>query len=258
MTELRFAVNIEMWWKDLPLSERLEKTAALGFDAVEFWTWRDKDLEALSATARELGLQITQFTGWGFTPGMNHPDNESAAVEEITAACDAARAIDCRMLTVVAGDDQPGMTREAMHEQVIRTLRRAAPAAEAREVTLMLEPMNRRDHPGHCLYGSEAGLRICRAVDSPRVKLNWDLYHMQVEEGDLCLRLRESFDAVAYLQLADHPGRHEPGTGEIQYARVFREAMDLGYREPIGLECLPRDGEEAAARRIRETAKAAE
>ena len=118
-------------------------------------------------------------------------------------------------------------------------------------VMLILEPMNGRvDHPGHCLYGSPDAVRICREVDSPMVKINWDLYHMQISEGDLCGHLREGFDQVGYLQVADHPGRREPGTGEIHYNRVLREAHDLGYRGFVGLECWPREDERSAALRV--------
>ena len=117
---------------------------------------------------------------------------------------------------------------------------------------LILEPMNIRvDHKGHCLYGSEDAVRICREVDSPMIKINWDLYHMQISEGDLCGRLREGFDQVGYIQVADHPGRHEPGTGEIFYPRVYAELQELGYTGPIGLECSPLEGESAAIERLR-------
>ncbi len=118
-------------------------------------------------------------------------------------------------------------------------------------MTLILEPMNIRvDHKGHCLYGSAPAIRICREVGSSHVKINWDLYHMQISEGDLCGHLREGIREIAYLQLADHPGRHEPGTGEVNYARVLKEAWELGYRGWVGLECTPRDGEETAAMRV--------
>ena len=123
--------------------------------------------------------------------------------------------------------------------------------AEKHEVMLILEPMNGRvDHPGHCLYGSADALRICREVDSPMVKINWDLYHMQISEGDLCGHLREGFDQIGYLQLADHPGRNEPGTGEVHYNRVLKEAFDLGYRDYVGLECRPKTTELAAAQGV--------
>jgi hydroxypyruvate isomerase len=87
-------------------------------------------------------------------------------------------------------------------------------------------------------------------VDSTHVKINWDLYHMQISEGDLCGRLAEGFDQVGYLQLADHPGRREPGTGEIHYARVLRQAHDLGYRGFVGVECYPSEAPLKSARRM--------
>lgn len=247
----RFAVNVEMWWGGLPFLERIRRAAALGFPAIEFWPWRNKDVPAIAALCRELGVEVAQFTAWGFVPGLNDPANHDAFVAEVTAACAAAQELGCRCTTVVAGNDQPGMSREEMHAHVVAGLQRAAPIAEAAGVTLILEPMNVRvDHPGHCLVGSEAGVAICRAVGSKHVKLNWDLYHMQVSEGDLCGHLRDGFDQVGYLQVADHPGRHEPGTGEIHYPRVLRQAFELGYRGFVGLECTPLEGEEAAARRV--------
>jgi hydroxypyruvate isomerase len=82
------------------------------------------------------------------------------------------------------------------------------------------------------------------------VKINWDLYHMQISEGDLCRRLKEGFDQVGYLQVADNPGRNEPGTGEVYFNRVLKEAIDLGYTDFVGLECRPQGDEVVAARRV--------
>jgi hydroxypyruvate isomerase len=82
------------------------------------------------------------------------------------------------------------------------------------------------------------------------IKINWDLYHMQISEGDLCGHLRDGFDQVGYIQVADHPGRHEPGTGEICYKRVFEELSKLGYTGPIGLECTPAVDEQTAIRQL--------
>jgi hydroxypyruvate isomerase len=247
----RFAVNIEMWWRKEPFLDRLRNAAALGFPAVEFWPYQGKDIDTAARLSQELGIAIAQFTAWGFTPGMNNPENEDRFVATIEEACQVAHRLKCDKMCVVAGNDQPGMTQEQMHAQVIKALKRAAPIAEREKVMLILEPMNGRvDHPGHCLYGSEDAVRICREVHSPMVKINWDLYHMQIAEGDLCGRLKEGFDQLGYLQLADHPGRNEPGTGEIYYPRVLQEAHTLGYRGYIGLELRPKTTELAAARAV--------
>jgi len=249
----KFAVNIEMWWTKLPFLDRIRQTAALGFPAVEFWPWKNKDLDATLKLTQELKIEIAQFTAWGFKPGLNNPKNHKAFVKAIKDGCEVAKKLKCRKMTVVAGDDQPGMTQEQMHENVITGLKLAAPIAEDHDVMMILEPMNIRvDHKGHCLYGSPPAIRICNEVKSSHVKINWDLYHMQITEGDLCGRLAEGMKAkqIGYLQLADHPGRHEPGTGEIHYNRVLKQAYDLGYRDYVGLECRPKEGELAAAKRV--------
>lgn len=247
----KFAVNIEMWFGKLPFIERIAASAKLGFPAVEFWPWRGKSLDAIAAAAKEHGVEIAQFTAWGFVPGMNETKNHARFVEEIKASCQVAKQLDCKKMTVVGGNDVPGMTQPEMHKHIIMALSLAKPIVEDAGVMLILEPMNIRvDHQGHCLYGSPEAVRICREVDSPMVKLNWDLYHMHISEGDLCGRLREGFRQVGYLQLADHPGRTEPGTGEIHYARVMKEAYALGYRGYVGLECRPSTDEATAARRV--------
>lgn len=246
----KFAVNIEMWWNKLPFVDRIKKTAELGFPAVEFWPFEGKDVDGIAKLTQSLGIEVAQFTAWGFSPHLNDKKNEADFLKTIEKACAVAHTWKCRKMTVVAGDVTPGLTKEQMHEQVIAALKKAAPIVEKEKVMIILEPMNERvDHPGHCLYGSVDALKICRAVNSPMVKINWDLYHMQITEGDLCGRLKEGFDQVGYLQVADHPGRHEPGTGEIHYNRVLRAAYELGYKDLVGLECNPTE-EIAAAKRV--------
>jgi hydroxypyruvate isomerase len=247
----KFAVNIEMWWKKLPFPDRIRAAAAYGYPAVEFWPWRGKDVDGIANLCSELGVEVAQFTAWGFTPGMNNPKYHDKFVSEIEASGEVAKKLRCRKMTVVGGNDVRGMTQDEMHNHIITALKRAAPIAEAQQVMLILEPMNIRvDHKGHCLYGSPDAVRICREVNSPYVKINWDLYHMQISEGDLCGRLKEGFDQLGYLQLADHPGRNEPGTGEVHYNRVLKEAYDLGYRDFVGLELNPKTTELAAAQAV--------
>jgi hydroxypyruvate isomerase len=250
----RFAVNLEMWWgKEKNFLKKLEYAAALGFPAVELWPWENKDVNAVAETCQRLGLTIAQFSAWGFKPGLNDPKNHSQFVEKIDKSCEIAKKWKCSLMCVVGGDDIAGVSQEKMHENIIEGLRRGAPVAEKHGVTLMLEPMNIRvDHKGHCLYGSAPALRIIKAVNSKNVKILWDLYHMHITEGDLCGHLREGFaaDAIAYLQVADHPGRNEPGTGELNYARVFKELKALKYMGYVGLECVPKTSAEAAAQAV--------
>lgn len=234
------AVNVEMWFEG-GFVERIEQAAELGFPAIEFWTWRDKDLAAAGEALRRHGMTATQFTAWGFGQEINDADFAvERFVEEIEAACQAARQLPgCERLCIVAGDDIPGRDRASMHQAVVEKLRAAVPVLEASGMMAIVEPMNPYNHPAHCLYGSEDGIALCRAVGSPQVRLNWDLFHMQRYEGNLLDSLEKGWDWIGYLQFADSPDRHEPGTGEIDYARIFRRVRELGYKLPMGAECLP-------------------
>jgi hydroxypyruvate isomerase len=244
----RFAVNVEMWWGALPFLDRIREAAKLGFPAIEFWDWRKRDVDALAKLCNELKVEVAQFTAWGFEPGLNDPKNHDAFVRSIEEGCAAAKKLSAKAMCVVGGNDQPGMTQTEMHAHIAAGLKRAAKIAEANDVTLILEPMNIRvDHKGHCLYGSDPAIAICAAVGSTHVKINWDLYHLQITEGDLCGHLNEGFAQVGYVQIADSPGRHEPGTGEVHYTRVLQELEKLGYRGYVGLECSPKSSELEAA-----------
>ncbi len=247
----KFAVNIEMWWRKIPFLDRIREAAKLGFPAIEFWPWKKKDLGAISDLTQELGISIAQFTAWGFRPGLNETKNHTRFVEDIEAGCEVAKKLNCKLMTVVGGNDVRDMTQPEMHDNIIAGLKLAAPIAEKNDVTLILEPMNIRvDHKGHCLYGSTDAIRICREVGSTHVKINWDLYHMQISEGDLCGHLREGLSQIGYVQIADHPGRNEPGTGEIYYPRVLKQVSQLGYSGFVGVECRPKGSELKAAQAL--------
>jgi hydroxypyruvate isomerase len=248
---LPVAVNIEMWFEGDFVS-RIRQAHDLGFSAIEFWTWRDKDIDAGAEELRKFGMTATQFTAWGFGQEINHPEFSIAAfVAEIEACCQAAaRLPGCELMTIVGGDNIKGLSKGTMHAALVEKLKAAVPVIEKYGTTLIVEPMNPYNHPGHCLYGSADGIAICEAVGSERVKLNWDLFHMQRYEGNLIDGLRRGFPYIGYIQFADSPGRNEPGTGEIHYAPVFAEAKRLGYNRPLGAECLPLGGDakRAAAR----------
>jgi hydroxypyruvate isomerase len=241
----KFACNLEMWWRRLPFEERIRNAAALGYPAIEFWAWKSKDLDAIAALSEELGIEVAQFTA---ASSFNNPKRLDRFLAAVKEACDVAKRLKARKATVVAGNNVKGMTEPEMHDQCIVALKKAAPIVEDHHLMLIVEPLNIRvDHKGQCLYRSGDAVRICREVNSPMVKINWDLYHQQITEGDLCGHLREGIDQIGYVQLADHPGRHEPGTGEIHYNRVLKEVYELGYRDYVGLELKPIGTERAAA-----------
>jgi hydroxypyruvate isomerase len=158
------------------------------------------------------------------------------------------------LLTDELGDDRsvryqyPQLSAEEKYENVLAGLKTIAPLAEKAGVTLVLEPLNIYvDHPGYYLHGSALGFDLIRAVDSPNIRLLYDIYHMQVMEGNLITSLTHNLDVIGHIHVADVPGRHQPGTGEINYANVFKALKEAGYEKYIGLEFAPTVASEQAA-----------
>lgn len=247
-----FAVNIEMWFRG-SFEERIAQAAKLGYPAIEFWPHHNKNIEAGAELLRQHEMTATQFTAWGFGTKLNNPDHgPQEFVDAIGKACEvAAKLPGCEMFTVVVGNNIKGLSKEQMFEAAAAKLREARPVLEQNEKMIILEPMNPYNHANHCFYGSKDGIALCKMADSPWVKLNWDLFHMQRFEGNLIDNLRKGKDYVGYLQLADSPARNEPGTGEVNYTNVFEAIREIGYTLPVGLECSPQGGDVVrAAKRI--------
>jgi hydroxypyruvate isomerase len=248
----KFAVNLEMWFKG-PLEERINQAAELGFPAVEFWPYQKRDIGRMAGLLEKHGMTCTQFTAWGFGTELNDPKAKAAnfvkAIEESCAV--AAKLPGCGMFTVVIGNNIEGLTKDEMHGAAVEKIKEAVPILEQHKKTIIIEPMNPFNHPGHCLYGSGDGIAICKAIGSEQVKLNWDLFHMQRFEGNIIDYMRKGKDYIGYLQLADSPDRNEPGTGEVNYTEVFKAIKELEYTLPVGLECHPKDGDVVrAAKRV--------
>jgi len=240
-----------MWYRGKSFLEKIELAAKFGYPAIEFWPWENKPLAEAAALLKERRVAVSQFTAWPFGKILNNPESDHADFRrKIEQACDVADQLDCSLFTVVIGDNIEGVSKADMHASAIRGLKSVARMCEDRKKTIIIEPMNPRNHPGHSLYGGADAVAICRAVGSPSVKINWDLYHMQLAEGDLCGRLKDGVDQLGYVQVADTPGRNEPGTGEIHWPRVFRAVQELGYKGYVGLECWPKDGELKAIERL--------
>ena len=240
----RFACNVESWWTDIDFMERFERAAEAGFRAIEFWHYDrpGRDVTAIAAQCRSLGLDVIQFTGWG-APSLADRANHAEFERRMRQAIEVADILDAPMFTIVGHQVVDGIDQATSVANIERALAGVAPLLEAAGRIAILEPFNPVDHQGHFLNGSRDALAICRSIDSPAVKLNWDFYHMQLTEGNLIASLREGIDQVGYVQIADVPGRHQPGTGEINYTRVFAALDEAGYEGPIGLECWPEGGD---------------
>ncbi|MCF7974956.1 MAG: TIM barrel protein [Phycisphaerae bacterium] len=247
-----FAVNLEMWFRG-SFEQRIEEAAKLGFPSVEFWPYQSKNIDSMAKVLKDHNMTASQFTAWGFGTELNHPKaGADKFVKTIEESCQVAdRLPGCDLFCVVVGNNISGLTKDEMHGAAIEKLKKVVPILEKYKKTIILEPMNPYNHPGHCLYGSADSIKICKAVGSQYVKLNWDFFHMQRYEGNLIDNMRKGKEYIGYLQLADSPDRHEPGTGEVNYTEVFKAIKEIGYTRPVGLECNPLGGDVVrAAQRI--------
>lgn len=249
-----------MVYEDEPFLDRIDHVASEGFDTVEFATWFDKDLDALEARLAEHGVSVAamaaiQETGMpqDFERAMTDPEMRATVVEDIEDSIEVARRFDCPNLIVLVGPEIEELSREEMFHSVVSVLKVVAPTAEEAGVTLVLEPLNHAvDHPGFFLEDSETGYDIVEAVDSPAVELLFDIYHQQCTEGNILANVTAHLDDIGHIHIADVPGRHEPGTGELHYPNILSAIEDAGYEGHVGFEFSPEGDERSAFATIRD------
>ncbi|MEM9281943.1 MAG: TIM barrel protein [Verrucomicrobiota bacterium] len=246
----KFAANMALWYggKKAPMLEKIQKAHADGFDAIEFWGYGGEDIDAIATKIKELDMKVVNFTasGGSITSGEKTDEFEAQIKEALTVA----EKLNAKKMTVVAHKWTEGVSKEDQIKNYTTALKRVAPLCEEAGVMIIIEPFNPINHGKNLLNGSQLAVEICREVNSPMIKINWDFYHMQLSEGALITYLERGFDQVGYLQLADTPGRHQPGTGELNYRTILKAAYDLGYRGYVGVECRPKGTEQEAIQQL--------
>jgi hydroxypyruvate isomerase len=243
-----YAVNLDTWFKQVSFEQRFALAKQHNFKFIEFWPV-DRGNGTKASTLRALcdtnGLTVVQFApAW---PNFADPAKLPDLLKTTETAIADAKTLGCTQFTVTGHSLIEGMSREAQLAGYQAGLMRIAPMLEAAGMTALVEPFNRVNHLNHLLNGSQPGLPMVRAVNSPRVKLLWDFYHMQLEDGDLIEKFTAGIDQVAYVQIGDVPGRHQPGTGEVNHANLLKAVRAAGYRGKIGLEFIPLDQNDAKA-----------
>ncbi len=247
---MRLCVVLPCFFPGTDFPTALRRVAALGYDAVELWDWQYLDLKEAKEALAETGVELLSLCTTDFR--LNEPACRPQVLEGIRRSCEAAVALGAGKLITQVGQatDAP---REEQHAAIVETLRQAAPILASYGVTLMIEPLNSLvDHKGYYLTSSAEAFAMIEEVDSPFVKVIFDLYHQQITEGTLIPTVKQNLPAVAHLHAAGHPGRHEPWTGETDYGVVFRALDEAGYAGAVGLEYFPLLDPEESLRRARE------
>ena len=238
---LRYAPAMD-WLKDRPIPERLELFAHHGFAATETNRLMDMPLpevEEIRKKLDDLGMSYGAFVANVVTWKMPITSAESVPsfLDSLRKAVAYHKAIGNRVVTLITGNETPGLSRDKQKKNVIEALKRGAEILEGTDLTIALEPLNVLvDHKGYFLSTSSEAAEIVKAVGSPHVRMLFDIYHQQITEGNLINNIRRYFDLIAHFHIGDAPGRKEPGTGEINYRNVLKAIHDTGYTGILAME----------------------
>jgi hydroxypyruvate isomerase len=246
----KFCANLTFLYTELDFLQRFAAAAKSGFKGVEYMSPYEYSKNELADTLRKHDVEQVLFNlpagDWakGERGIACHPDRVGEFQDGVGKAIEYATALECRQLNCLAGicPDAPDDRQRAAF---VSNLKFAALKLKEAGVKLLIEPINTRDIPGFYLTRSRQALDLIQEVGSDNLFVQYDIYHMQVMEGDLARTIEENLALIPHMQLADNPGRNEPGTGEINYPFLFEHIDRIGYRGWIGCEYKPKAGTEA-------------
>ena len=258
-----YKLSVMLWtvFRDLPFEQRLEKVAAAGYTNVElvgeYAKWSDADFDQANAARKRLG--ITFDCTAGIKSSLCNPAERDALIAEIRATLRTMERLDCPALILLSGNVVPGMTAEAQAQSCVDGLRAAAQIIEGRKINgepvrLLLENIDPEENPKYFLTSVARGFEIVKAVNHPQVQFLYDFFHEQISEGNLIEKLEKNIEHVGLVHVADVPGRHAPGTGEINYQNIFRKLLELKYDRIVAMEFLPIGNPVEELRKAREMA----
>ena len=241
-----------------PFSERVHVAAAAGFTRIEFWTVRGRDVTELERAIRKTHVTVTAFVSEP-TGQLVDPSTHAEFLAGVERSSALASRLNAKNLIVVSGDARRGIDEKLQHDAIASALRLAAPIASQAGIGLLLEPLNSRvDHQGHYLDSTVEALALIREVNHPAVRLLYDMYHSIVMDEDPGQVLSGAGALVGHVHIADVPGRHEPGTGGVDWTRQLVALGSAGYSGPLGLEYMPSRETESSLTFIRDVVEGEE
>lgn len=236
---MKFSVNLETVYRGVDPIVALQSMHKLGIRAFEFWSWENKDLSAIKETMAQLDMKLVAMTPH-VSPNLIDPIERPRFLEHLHETIEVAESMNCNMVIITVGNALVHMEQEEQRQHIIDALQASIPMIEAAKLTLVIEPLNTRiDHPGYFLTHAADAFTIIEAVNSPYVKVLYDIYHQQITEGHLIPTLTKYIHHIGHIHAAAHPGRNELHLGEIHYDNVFKALQHHGYEGYIGLEYYP-------------------
>jgi hydroxypyruvate isomerase len=260
---MRYSLCIENFYKDLLFEDKFAAAKRDGFEYCEFWTWKDRNWGGVKKAIADSGIKIAAFSGDDEYSLIN-PDENGLYAEFLRESIEKAKEIHCRYLVIHSDAlNKDGSAKEMIKPlsyevkllNMYKVLESIAPFAEKEDVTLVLEPLNTRlgqprAHKNYFLEFPQPAFELARQVGSDKVKVLYDIYHMQLMAGNVIQTLEENIDQLGYIHLADVPGSHEPGTGELNCNNILKALDSMGYAGFVGFELIPSETDEKAVKAI--------
>ena len=251
--EFQFSVMLWTLEKQMPLDRALEVVAAAGYQGVElvgeFEKWSPIDTRLMMRKMKALGLVFDAMSG--VKAGFADPSESAAFFTQLDNQIRWAKVLGCSKIILLSGKKVEGAQAGSQRTTAIENLKRAADMVSKVNIDIVIEPIDPLENPTIYLTSVTEGFEIVRAVNSPRVKVLYDFYHEQRAFGNLIEKLEQNIDWVGLVHVADVPGRHEPGTGEIDYASVYRKLAELKYKGFVAMEFYPTADPESTLRKAR-------
>ena len=236
---MRPSVVLPCFFPSVPFEKAVHEIAQLGYDACEIWGWKELDIARSKDALENNGVELFSLCTTNFR--MNDPAHADEWLDGLTETMEAAKALGAKKLITQVGQDT-GEDRAKQSESIVSNLKKAAPILERNEIILMIEPLNTLyDHKGYFLSSSKEAFDIIREVNSPCVKVVFDIYHQQVMEGNILNNILNNLELIAHLHAAGHPGRTDLTHGENDYRVIFERIDKAGYQGACGLEYFPKD-----------------
>src|SRR5580698_7469441 len=262
-TVVPFKLSVMLWtvFTDLPFEQRLEKVAQAGYKNVElvgeYDRWTEADFSRANAKRKELGINFDCTAG--LKHGVSVPDHRQPLLDELRQALPVMEKIDCPNMILLSGNRVPALPRDVQHRSCVDTLKAAADLVQGKSINgqpvrLLLETIDPEENPQYFLTEIAEALEVVASVNHPQVQLLYDFYHQQIAAGNLIANLEKSLPHLGLVHIADVPGRHLPGTGEINYDNIFRKLVELNYTGVVAMEFLPEGDPVAQLRSAREMA----
>jgi len=258
-----FKLSVMAWtvFTDLPFEQCMEKIAEAGYKNVElvgeYHKWSEAEFNRVLAKQKQLGIHFDVTAG--LQHGAGNPNEREALLSDLRKELPIMERLSCPAVIIMSGDTVPGMPRQAQHQSCIESLKRAAELIEGKSINgepirLLLENIDPEENPKYYLTSVAEGFEIIKVVNHPQVQLLYDFFHEQISEGNLIEKLAQNIAYTGLVHIADVPGRHEPGTGEINYENIFRKLGELNYNRIAAMEFLPTSDPVGKLRAAREFA----